>query len=162
MARLITSKAILCALILSVVNISYASESYRAKVVSVIDGDTIKVLRHKKMIKIRLANIDCPEKSQPWGQNAKKALSERIFGHKIKIQASSKDRYGRTIAEIFYKKDNLNQEMVAKGHCWEYTKYSKDPTLLDMQKAAKEKSFGLWSLQADQRIEPWVWRKMKK
>ena len=45
--------------------------AWEGKVVSVTDGDTIKVLKDGKQVKIRLAAIDCPEKGQPWSLRAK-------------------------------------------------------------------------------------------
>lgn len=51
------------------------------KVVAVTDGDTVKVLTHnKKQIKVRLAEIDTPERKQPYGKKAKQALSNMVFG----------------------------------------------------------------------------------
>jgi len=44
--------------------------AWDGKVVSVTDGDTIKVMKAGKQVKIRLAAIDCPEMGgQPYGQN---------------------------------------------------------------------------------------------
>jgi len=43
-------------------------------VVAVTDGDTLKLLTpEKQLIKIRLAEIDAPEKKQPYGMKAKKS-----------------------------------------------------------------------------------------
>ncbi len=51
-------------------------KTYTAKVVAITDGDTLKVLTSdKQQVKIRLAEIDCPEKKQPWGQKAKQIFS---------------------------------------------------------------------------------------
>ena len=54
------------------------------KVVRVLDGDTIEVLVDKEPIRIRLADIDCPEKNQPFGQAAKKYVLD-VAAHKIEI-----------------------------------------------------------------------------
>lgn len=54
------------------------------KVVGVADGDTITLLLDapagKLNVKIRVAQIDPPEKAQPWGQKSKQALSDLIYG----------------------------------------------------------------------------------
>jgi len=43
-------------------------QAFEGKVVGISDGDTIKVLKNGKQVKIRLAAIDCPEKKQPYGR----------------------------------------------------------------------------------------------
>ena len=53
------------------------------KVVSVSDGDTITVLVDRQQIKVRLAEIDAPEKRQPFGSRAKQAMSELVFGKTV-------------------------------------------------------------------------------
>ena len=37
----------------------------QGKVIRVLDGDTIEILQNKTPVRIRLANIDAPEKKQP-------------------------------------------------------------------------------------------------
>jgi len=60
----------------------FNNKTFKAKVIRIMDGDTMEVLCQKTPIKIRLAHIDCPEKrgSQPFGNNAKIALSDLCFG----------------------------------------------------------------------------------
>jgi endonuclease YncB( thermonuclease family) len=41
------------------------ADAWEGKVVNVSDGDTIKVLKNGKQVKVRLASIDCSEKGQP-------------------------------------------------------------------------------------------------
>ncbi len=52
--------------------------AWEGKVVSVTDGDTIKVLKDGQQVKIRLASIDCPEKGQPYGQKAKQFTADMV------------------------------------------------------------------------------------
>ncbi len=49
------------------------------RVVGVTDGDTITVLVAERPIKVRLAEIDTPERGQPWATRAKQALSDKVF-----------------------------------------------------------------------------------
>ncbi|MCZ6503363.1 MAG: thermonuclease family protein, partial [Gammaproteobacteria bacterium] len=51
------------------------AEPIVGKVVRVLDGDTLVLLANKTEHKIQLAEIDAPEKEQPWGSKAKQALS---------------------------------------------------------------------------------------
>ena len=55
------------------------AENLTGKVVSIADGDTVTIIYNNQQIKIRLAEIDRPEKNQPYGKKAKKALSDFIF-----------------------------------------------------------------------------------
>jgi endonuclease YncB( thermonuclease family) len=52
--------------------------SFQGKVVGVSDGDTLKVLKDAKQVKIRLAAIDCPEKGQPYGQKAFRTVNNQL------------------------------------------------------------------------------------
>jgi len=56
-------------------------EPVRGRTIGVTDGDTIKVLTAaKQQMRVRIAFIDAPEKGQPFGQRAKAAMSELLFG----------------------------------------------------------------------------------
>ena len=59
--------------------------AFEGKVVSVSDGDTIKVLKDGKQVKIRLAAIDCPEKGQPYGQKEKQLTARIVDGKVVKV-----------------------------------------------------------------------------
>ncbi len=132
------------------------------KVVGIADGDTVTILTDNKQTKIRLAEIDTPEKNQPSGKKAKKALSDFIFGKTVRIEVETIDRYGRTIGTIFSEGLNINKEMVKAGHAWVYIQYAKDKTLFALEKEARVNQLGLWSLPETQRIAPWQWRRGKR
>lgn len=71
-------------------------ETYTAKVIGVVDGDTIKVLKYpelKEQIKVRLESIDCPESKQAFGKKAKQAVGDLVFGMTVTIQKTGTDRY---------------------------------------------------------------------
>jgi endonuclease YncB( thermonuclease family) len=138
------------------------AEDLTGKVVSIADGDTVTILNNNQQTKIRLAEIDTPEKNQPYGQKAKKALSDFIFGKTVRIEIDTIDRYGRTIGTIFLNDLNINKEMVKAGHAWVYVKYAKDKTLFALEKNAKENQLGLWALPEGERIAPWQWRRGKR
>ena len=68
---------------------------FSGQVVSVLDGDTLEVLHNQHPERIRLSGIDCPEKGQAYGQNAKHAASALAFGKDVTIQTHGYDKCGR-------------------------------------------------------------------
>ena len=134
--------------------------SFTAKVIRIMDGDTMEVLYQNQPIKIRLAHIDCPEKRghQPFGTKAKQALSDLCFGQMVTVQGQKYDRYKRLIAVVINdKKQVLNQEMIKLGMAWHFKKYSSDPLYAQLEVEARKHKIGLW--QDRNAIAPWEWRK---
>lgn len=133
----------------------------KAKVVGIKDGDTLLVLLiDNKQEVLRLADVDCPESGQPFGKNAKQFTSSQVFGKNIEFYEISKDRYGRTIAKIFYEDNKyLSEEIIKAGYGWWYYKYSKNKELEKYQNIAREQKLGLWS--EENVVTPWEYRKLK-
>lgn len=74
-----------------------AAIEFVGKIVGVTGGDTITVLVERRAIKVRLAEIDPPEKGQPYGCPAKQALSDLVFGKVGTMREQTRDRYGCTV-----------------------------------------------------------------
>ncbi len=138
------------------------SQNISGKVIAIIDGDTFKLLMQDSLQhRIRIANIDCPEKKQPFSNRAKQFTSEAIFGKMIMVEVLKTDRYGRLIGVVTYDKVmNLNHELVKNGMAWHYVKYSNDNDLQKIEDNARYKKIGLWS--DPNAIAPWIWRSNKK
>lgn len=129
------------------------------RVVALSDGDTFTCLdADKHQHKIRLANIDTPEKNQPYGAKAKQLLSSLIFNKKVRIDTQASDRYGRMIGLTYVDDINVNREMVARGAAWVYPQYNLDQSLPAIQNAAQSKKLGVWALDQAKAIPPWEWR----
>jgi len=47
------------------------------------NGDTLEILHNQHTERIRLSGIDCPEKGQAYGQKAKHAASDLVFGKEV-------------------------------------------------------------------------------
>lgn len=137
------------------------SFDFIARVISVSDGDTIKVLKGKEQIKIRLQHIDCPEKKQPYGDIAKRFTSQMVFNKQVKvINKGEKDRWGRLLGVIHTLEGvSLNKELVKNGLALHYRKYSKDSSYSQLETQARKNKTGMWS--NPNLIEPWVFRKRK-
>ena len=67
------------------------------------DGDTIRVADGPQRLTIRLACIDAPETAQaPYGAASREYLQEQApVGSVVTVKAQTKDRYGRTVAEVY-------------------------------------------------------------
>lgn len=135
---------------------------FTAKVIRILDGDTMEVLYENHPVKIRLAHIDCPEKRghQPFGTKAKQALSDLCFGQMVMVQGQKYDRYKRLIAVVINdKKQVVNEEMIKLGMAWHFKKYSSDPLYEQLEVTARKNKSGLW--QDGTAVAPWDWRKTK-
>jgi micrococcal nuclease len=80
-----------------------------------------------------------------------------VAGKQVLIKPVSKDRYGRTVAWVFYDDKCLNTELLRAGLAWHYKKYSKDQELADTESDAKLRKIGLW-LEPDA-LPPWSFRR---
>jgi len=132
-----------------------------AKVIGIKDGDTILVLLSDKSQKtLRLAEVDCPESGQPFGKNAKQYTSDQVFGKTIKFIQTDVDRYGRTIAKVYYDNEKyLSEEIIRAGLGWWYFRYSANKKLGDLENIARNKKVGLWK--DSKMVAPWEFRKLK-
>ena len=134
--------------------------SWEGKVVGIADGDTIKVLKDGKQVKIRLASIDCPEKGQPYSQAARKFTAKLVAEKIVKVWPTDTDRYGRTVAFVFVADKNLNKELLSAGLAWHYKRYSRDPELAKLEFKARSEKRGLWI--EPNSIPPWEWRRQNQ
>ena len=138
----------------------FSQTTLKAKVIGIKDGDTVVVLDSlNNQITLRLAEVDCPEKSQPFGTKAKQFTSDQIYLKTIKYVVTDTDRYGRNIAMIYYDTDNkyLSAEIIKAGMGWHYKRYSTSKKLALFEDNAKKKRIGLWV--DNNPIAPWECRK---
>lgn len=130
---------------------------FTGKVVAVADGDTLSVLRDHEQVKVRLVEIDAPEKAQPFGNRSKQSLSDLCFSKTATFGDLGQDRYKRTLARVTCDGIDANAEQVRRGMAWVYRKYApKDSPLYAVEGEAKAAKRGLWA-DADP-IPPWEWR----
>lgn len=131
------------------------------RVVAVADGDTLTVLASRnEQVKVRLAEIDAPEKAQPFGKRSKQSLSELAYGKDVRIHVNTKDRYGRIVGRVLVGELDVCMEQVRRGLAWVYRQYAKDAALFELEAKAKASQRGLW---ADKEpVPPWEWRRGKR
>lgn len=143
------------------------ADTIEGRVVGIIDGDTITVLdSSNRQYKIRFAGIDAPEKSQPYGQEAKEYLSDLVFNRQVTVETEKVDRYLRPVGKVLVEGRDTNLAMVVAGYAWHYKKYqaeqSPDDRLLydSAEKEARAARRGLW--EDPDPIPPSEWRARKK
>jgi micrococcal nuclease len=133
------------------------------QVTRVIDGDTLVLTAgDNRTLHVRLAQIDAPEKSQPYGERATEALSALTLGEFVRVEVVDLDRYGRTVGEVHSKGIHVNAEMVRQGNAWAYTRYATSLAVVDLEDEARREQRGLWKLPLAERDAPWVWRRQRR
>ena len=114
------------------------ADSVTGRVVKVADGDTITVLVENQQVKVRLSNIDAPERGQDFSKKSKEALADLVFEKEVRIVTHGKDRYGRVIGDVFVGQTNVNEKLVEDGWAWNFLKYSKSQRLAPIHTAQTE------------------------
>ena len=93
---------------------------------SCYDGDTCTITTGER---VRLACIDTPEltgkRAEPLqAEVARDYLRGLVVGKKVGIRRITKDRYGRTVAELFVDGVNVGQEVVRNGYGKVHRRYA--------------------------------------
>lgn len=100
-----------------------------ARVDRVVDGDTLAVVvdlgfNISTNIRVRIAEINAPEKPTPEGKIAWSELVALCNGAEVELECHGHDPYGRWIAKVKRKSDDvdLGQEMLRLGMAVAYPK----------------------------------------
>ena len=139
-----------------------AGPATAATVLSVGDGDTIRVSDGPQRLTIRLACIDAPETAQaPYGAQSREHLQQLLpVGSAVTPKIETKDRYGRTVAEVFRNGRSVNLAMVQSGQAFAYRYYlaaCDGRAYLAAEAQAEQSRRGVWAVSGG--IDrPWDWR----
>jgi micrococcal nuclease len=156
-----------------------SAEEFSARVIAVLDGDTVLALHDGERVKLRLANIDAPEMNQEFGPAAKLSLADLVLLKPVRATVSGMDKYQRKVAILAVDDHNINEEQVRRGMAWasawrkkrassasrESTAAKQNllpadssaPNYVALQREARTAGRGLWAL--NHPIPPWRWRK---
>lgn len=139
---------------------AWAATELTGQVVGITDGDTLTLLTpDRRQAKVRLAEIDTPERGQPYGSRARETLAELAFSRKVRVVVEDTDRYGRSVGQVYVAGRNVNAEMVRRGAAWVYDRYNHSPALPQLEAEARAARRGLWALPETERLPPWEWRR---
>ncbi|MFM7676003.1 MAG: thermonuclease family protein [Synechococcus sp.] len=134
-----------------------------ATVLSVGDGDTVRVRSAGRELTVRLACIDAPELRQaPHGANARQQLRSLLpVGSSVELRSKATDRYGRRVAELLRGGRNLNQELVGSGAAfvyWQYIAGCDRQTYSRLETEARLRRRGVWAVPGGI-TRPWDFRR---
>jgi len=141
------------------------AQGVRATVLSIGDGDTIRVRQAGKALTVRLACIDAPETAQsPYGQQARTYLQQRLpIGREVSLNIKTTDRYGRSVAEVF-SGVNINMALVEDGQAFAYRQYlggCDAKSYLEAEERASRRRLGVWQVPGGI-TRPWDFRRGRR
>ena len=95
---------------------SFAQTKLAGKAVRILDGDTFELLvNDQDKYKIRLTNIDAPEKGQDFGQVSKRTLASLLEDQLVEVNCKARDRNQRILGDVYVGTQNINLIMVEKA-----------------------------------------------
>ena len=120
--------ALACSSVLSVLSVVFSltlafaprdAAAWTGTVTHVTDGDTVWVRAGSaRPVSVRLLGIDAPERCQAGGPEATAALTSRVLRREVDVDARAVDRYGRVVAVVTLRGDDLGAWLVDGGHAW--------------------------------------------
>jgi micrococcal nuclease len=120
-------------LLLFVLNYSFLDEKLEGFLVNqdsvlierIIDGDTVEI---ENKTSIRLLGINSPERGEAYYSEAKEFLEVEILNKPVELEyiGERQDKYGRTLAYIYFNGENININLVKNGFANHYFYSGKD------------------------------------
>jgi endonuclease YncB( thermonuclease family) len=145
--------------------VGVAAQGVTATVLSIGDGDTIRIRQAGKVLTVRLACIDAPETAQgTYGQQSRSYLQQRLpVGRLVSLEVKTTHRYGRSVAEVI-SEININQAMVEDGQAFAYRQYLSGcdaMEYLDAEYRASRRRYGVWQVKGGI-TRPWDFRRARR
>lgn len=128
------------------------------EIIRFYDGDTVRIKDGAYEYKLRLIEIDAPERNQEYGIKSRRALMQFCENTQIQVYFYGVDKYKRKLGKLHCNSFDANHWMVENGHAWFYKRFSMNYLLDIAQQNAKQEKLGLW--QSEHAQPPWQWRKM--
>lgn len=138
------------------------AETISGTVTKVIDGDTLVVRdAAKKRYAVRLAEIDAPEKKQPFYGEATRSLAELCHGKQAQVEWSERDAKKRYIGYVTCAGKDANAEQLKRGMAWASPRSTKPTSALyELETYARLRRIGLWA--DDNAVAPWDFAAKKR
>ena len=131
--------------------------AFNAEIAYFYDGDTVKIKEDLYEYKLRLTDIDAPERNQDYGKKSRRALMQFCQNAIINVYISGTDKYHRQLGKLKCNQNDASEFMITNGHAWFNKRYSMDYKLDLAEQNAKKQKLGLW--ERENAMPPWQWRK---
>ena len=152
------------------------ASALEGQVIHVADGDTLTVLddQHRSH-KVRLAGIDAPERSQPYGRRAAEALSALAKNRRVIVSGGKTDRYQRRVGIVRVAPAecasctpsvDVGLLLINTGFAWHYRAYEREQSRSERDQYrqaeadARARQDGLWA--DSMPTPPWDWRRARR
>ncbi|HSI20345.1 MAG TPA: thermonuclease family protein [Verrucomicrobiae bacterium] len=136
-----------------------AEATEQARVMRVVDGDTVRIEREGEEKVVRLIGINTPESVDPrkpvqcFGKEASLFATGILQDKEIRMSSDESqqdmDRYGRLLRYIYLLDGTfVNEKLIREGYAQEYTydrPYVFQAAFRQAQKEAQQANVGLWS-----------------
>lgn len=123
-----------------------------AEVAHIFDGDSLEVtIDGGSLVEVRLLGINAPEGSECFGDEAKRALEDRLTGTTITLVADNEesDQFGRVLRYVYVDGVNVNLAMIATGNALAIqTGHSLNETFVGNSENAAAAGIGMWAADA--------------
>lgn len=150
------TRSFIASILVLLTTASHADDSYI--VAYVYDGDTVKLRNVDGELKLRLTDIDAPERNQDYGLKARRALIKLCKGPNIPVTVliTGTDKYNRALGKLECNHVDASTYLINQGLAWHYTQYSSNQLLHNAELKARQQKIGLWA--NENPTPPWVWR----
>jgi endonuclease YncB( thermonuclease family) len=130
-----------------------STAGWSGTVTHVTDGDTVWVRPQQGGTPrvVRIDGVDAPELCQPYGDTARAALVAQVLGQTVQVRVRRHDDYGRALARLSLRGQDIGGWLVSRGHAWSY-RYRREQGPYARQEArARAQRLGLFQVaQAEQ------------
>ncbi len=119
---------------------------FYGRVNRVLDGDSLRfVSTDGRTIEVRLAEIDTPEKGEPFADVARRRLQQLALDRDVAVEYFDGDKYGRLVGRVYVADTWVNAELVREGLAVVYRHFVEDLSLCALEAEARAARRGLWS-----------------
>ncbi len=136
---------------------SVQAETLSGTVIGVVDGDTLTVEdAQKRKHRIRLAEIDAPQRKQAFGTKSRQSLSALCLNKPVQVEWQAKDKNDRYLGQVKCDGVDANAEQVRAGMAWVSPASTRPGSpLYELEAYARIRGIGLWADSSP--VPPWEW-----